>query len=183
MVRMSTFDDNYVDRLHKNDTESFESLEQTFYTDDDMPFKLIQTNYDYMGASLFVTGLLTIYAIAILLFIISLIRKSRAELDIVDHLEDTEAVARASMKRHQRDSSPSRYDHSKPRVSIRRPSPCRESNLNSTDSEHSDAQDPWLLYGSDRRNSRHASQIVRYNSSRLLRKDPYKHRDKDFIIV
>ncbi len=54
--------------------------------------------YDYKGALLFVVGLLSIYGIAILFLIISLIMKSQGELELVDNLRDFEAMRRASHK-------------------------------------------------------------------------------------
>ena len=59
----------------------------------------IDINYDYKGALLFVVGLLCMYGLCILLLIISLIRKSRTELELVDHLRDFEAMRRASQKK------------------------------------------------------------------------------------
>ncbi len=56
-------------------------------------------DYDYRGALLFVVGLLCMYGLCILLLIISLIRKSRTELELVDHLRDFEAMRRASQKK------------------------------------------------------------------------------------
>ena len=56
-------------------------------------------HYDYKGALLFVVGLLCMYGLCILLLIISLIRKSRTELELVDHLRDFEAMRRASQKK------------------------------------------------------------------------------------
>ena len=55
--------------------------------------------YDYMGALLFVVGLLSFYGVAILLLIVSLMRKSRSALEVKDHLRDFEAMRRASQKR------------------------------------------------------------------------------------
>ena len=68
--------------------------------------------YDYQGALLFVMGLLCVYGVAIFFLIISLIRKSRTELELVDHLRDFEAMRRASKRRireqlSQREHSPS----------------------------------------------------------------------------
>ena len=67
------------------------------------PFSFLQPplsqRYDYVGASMFAAGLLTIYCLVLLLFIISLIRKSRSDLEVVDYLEDFKALRRASMKR------------------------------------------------------------------------------------
>ena len=59
----------------------------------------LDINYDYKGALLFVVGLLCMYGLCILLLIISLIRKSRTELELVDHLRDFEAMRRASQKK------------------------------------------------------------------------------------
>ena len=56
-------------------------------------------HYDYKGALMFVVGLLCMYGLCILLLIISLIRKSRTELELVDHLRDFEAMRRASQKK------------------------------------------------------------------------------------
>ena len=46
-------------------------------------FRDFPDDYDSRGASVFVTGLLAVYGLAILMFIISLIRKSRNELELV----------------------------------------------------------------------------------------------------
>ena len=56
-------------------------------------------DYDYKGALLFVVGLMSLYGVAIFLLIISLIRKSRSELELKDHQRDFEAMKRASQKR------------------------------------------------------------------------------------
>ncbi len=56
-------------------------------------------DYDYHGALFFVVGLLSMYGLCILLLIISLIRKSRTELELFDHLRDFEAMRRASQKK------------------------------------------------------------------------------------
>ena len=49
-------------------------------------------NYDYNGAILFVFGFIMIYGGAILFLIIAMIRRSRAELEIIDHLRDLEEI-------------------------------------------------------------------------------------------
>lgn len=58
-----------------------------------------EDEYDYKGALLFVVGLLSVYGVAILLLIVSLIRKSRSALEVKDHQRDFEAMKRASQKR------------------------------------------------------------------------------------
>ena len=63
---------------------------------------LEQEIYDYQGALLFVLGLLSIYGITILFLFISLIRKSRSEMEVVDHLHDFEAWQRHHQKRSMR---------------------------------------------------------------------------------
>lgn len=64
-----------------------------------LPFLEEEDEYDYKGALLFVVGLLSLYGVAILLLIVSLIRKSRSALEVKDHLRDFEAMRRASQKR------------------------------------------------------------------------------------
>ena len=49
-------------------------------------------NYDHKGAILFVIGLVVFYGGAILILIIAMIRRSRTELDIADHLRDLEDI-------------------------------------------------------------------------------------------
>lgn len=54
---------------------------------------------DYMGQLLFVFGLVFIYAIAILTLIISMIRGSRAEEEVLDYLRDLEYMRKKARKR------------------------------------------------------------------------------------
>lgn len=61
--------------------------------------------YDYEGALLFVLGLLSIYGITILFLFISLIRKSRSEMEIVDNFRDFEAWQRANQKKSMKHKS------------------------------------------------------------------------------
>ena len=82
------------------------------------PELLPMNQYDHIGASLFVAGLLVIYALVLLLFMFSLVRKSRADLEVVDYLEDFKARRRASHKRRvrlQKDGQSS--DHATPGLS------------------------------------------------------------------
>lgn len=47
-------------------------------------------NYDYTGAALFVSGLLAVYALAIVVLIVVMILRSRSEFEAVDQLRDLE---------------------------------------------------------------------------------------------
>ena len=155
--------------------------------DPEYPFLAVTQEYDYMGASLFVTGILTVYGIAILLFIISLIRKSRAELELVDHLEDFEAIRRASLKRKTRDSLRSSFGESTPGNSLdddsvpRRQPPRRPLVRSQRIEEDDDDSNIWLQYHG-RRGFRHPAKLISYNPG-LLRDDTYDKEDTDFIIV
>ena len=57
------------------------------------------TDYDYEGAILFVFGLLMMYMMSIFLLIVSLIRGSRSETDVMDYLRDLEEMRKAARKK------------------------------------------------------------------------------------
>ena len=49
-------------------------------------------NYDHRGAILFIMGLVVLYGGAILFLLLSMMHRSRAELEISDHLRDLDEI-------------------------------------------------------------------------------------------
>ena len=185
------FEDNITEPLSSVPTSAFSGeMSQESYSM--VPLE----DYDYKGALLFVMGLLSVYGLAILFLIISLIRKSRTELELVDHLQDFEAMQRATVKRRTRDSIRSSLGSTdgivapapscsssveEPNPPILRPAIRRPILQRSQRVEDEDDDDFWLNYKGER-GFRKPGRILTYNPS-LLRDDTFEKDDIDFIIV
>ena len=155
---------------------------------EEMAYIIVPDNYDYKGASLFVAGLLTIYGVVILLFIISLIRKSRTDLEVVDHLEDFEAIRRASQKQRNRDSLRSQSSVEGVPIPVRveelRGTATRtllHTPLRRASKDPSLTEDVFLEY-EGKRTFRNPGKIVSYNPG-LLRDDKFERGGNDVIIL
>ncbi len=59
----------------------------------------VMDGYDYNGAILFVVGLLLMYGLGMFVLIVSLLHKSRSELEVIDHLRDLEEMRKVARKK------------------------------------------------------------------------------------